>query len=81
VARGWESKSVEAQQEERARQAPVARPLSGPDEARRVDRQRTLHLTRARILHDLDRASAAAHRRMLEQALAAIDQQIAALEG
>lgn len=79
MARGWESKSVEAQQEERQRLAAPRRPMT-PDEAQRADRQRTLQLTRARVLRDLDRAHADAYRRMLEEALAAVDRQIAALE-
>ena len=37
-------------------------------------------MTRARTLHDLGRANVDAHRRMLEQALAAVDDQLAALD-
>jgi hypothetical protein len=40
---------------------------------------RTLELSRARLLADLQRATNAAHRRMLEQALAALDDQLRAL--
>jgi len=78
MARGWESKAVEAQQEERARAAaPVRRT---PEELQRRDRRRTLEMTRARIVHDLGVATAAPHRRMLDDALAAIDQQLAAID-
>jgi hypothetical protein len=79
MARGWESKSVEAQQEEKARAQTVRRGWSA-EEAQRQDRRRTLELTRARILDDLDHANADAHRRMLDQALAAVDDQLAALD-
>jgi hypothetical protein len=79
MARGWESKSVEAQQEEKARAQTVRRAWS-VEEAQRQDRRRTLELTRARILNDLDHANADAHRRMLDQALAAVDGQLAALD-
>jgi hypothetical protein len=79
MARGWESKSVEAQQEEKARAQTVRRGWSA-EEVQRQDRRRTLELTRARILDDLDHANADAHRRMLDQALAAVDDQLAALD-
>ncbi|HEX2442622.1 MAG TPA: hypothetical protein VHJ77_01660 [Vicinamibacterales bacterium] len=79
MARGWESKSVEAQQEEKQR-AVVVRRVWSAEEAHRQDRRRTLELTRARILHDLDHATADAYRRMLGQALAAVDDQITALD-
>jgi hypothetical protein len=79
MARGWESKAVEAQQEEKER-SQSARRVWSAEEAQRQDRRRTLELTRARILNDLDHANADAHRRMLGQALAAVDDQLAALD-
>jgi hypothetical protein len=79
MARGWESKSVEAQQEEKARESGTKRRWSA-EEAQRQDRRRTLELTRTRILSDLDHANADAHRRMLNQALAAVDDQLAAID-
>ena len=39
-------------------------------------RRRTLELTLTRARHDLSRATAPAHRRMLEQAIAVLDQQL-----
>jgi hypothetical protein len=78
MARGWESKSIEAQQEEAARNKPARPHLS--DAQRTVEeKRRTLTLTRARALDDLARAANPQHRRMLEQAIAAIDQQLAEL--
>jgi hypothetical protein len=79
MARGWESKAVEAQQDEKARAAPAPRTWS-VEQAQRADRRRTLEMTRARTLHDLERATVDAHRRMLEQALAAVDDQLATLD-
>jgi hypothetical protein len=78
MARGWESKSIEAQQEEAARSRTPARALN---EAERdaLERRRTLELARARAADDLSRATAAAHRRMLEQTLAVIDEQLGKL--
>jgi hypothetical protein len=79
MARGWESKSVEAQQDEKARTAPAPRSWS-LEQAQRADRRRTLEMTRARIVNDLGLATAEPHRRMLDDALVAIDQQLAAID-
>jgi hypothetical protein len=73
MARGWESKSIEAQQDE------AARPALTPDQRVVAERRRTLELSRARAIDDLRRATAPPHRQMLEQALQAIDQQLAEL--
>ena len=77
MARGWESKSVEAQQEEAIRsgqkRATAAELATG-------ERRRTLELTRKRALDDLSRASAPAHRDMLEHAIASLDEQLATLK-
>lgn len=78
MARGWESKSVEAQQDaavERGSKAVKVR----ADGARLAERA-TLSLARTRALADLQTASAAAHRSMLEQAIADLDRRIAALD-
>jgi hypothetical protein len=75
MARGFESKQVESQQEEAARPRVTGTAVSA-QEAERIDRRRTLELSRARLAADLQRASVAAHRKMLEQALAAIDAQL-----
>jgi len=75
MARGWESKSIEAQQEEASRKRD-ARPLLTDDERRNRERRRTLELARAGAVADLARATAASHRQMLEHALAALDEQL-----
>jgi hypothetical protein len=78
MARGWESKSVEAQQDEAARDR-VRRPAL--TEAQRASAQHrvALELARARALADLERATSPHHRQMLEQALAALDALLDAL--
>lgn len=78
MARGWESKSVEAQQDAAASQAP-RRPALTPDEAARRAQLETLTLARARAEADLRAASADAHRTMLERAIADLDRRIAEL--
>lgn len=81
MARGFESKSVEAQQEEAARgKAKTGHTLS-PDERVAEQRRRTLLLTRTRTERDLNRATVPAHREMLQQALAALDKELQELAG
>ena len=75
MARGFESKQVESQQEEAARPRSPGRRLTADDVAR-IDRQRTVELSLARLKADLERATNPAHRRMLEQALAALEEQL-----
>ena len=75
MARGFESKSVESQQADRDQPSEPAGPAS-PEEAARVDRRRTLELTRGRALADLASARSAAHRQMLEAAIRALDDQL-----
>ena len=79
MARGWESKSVEAQQDARERAAADRPSGVSPEEAARVERRRTLELTRTRALADLATASSPAHRQMLEAAIRALDEQLQAL--
>ena len=76
MARGWESKSVEEQQSERERETPSAPRMSPADVARAAQR-RTLELSRARAAADLTRATIPAHRKMLESAIRALDEQLA----
>jgi hypothetical protein len=76
MARGWESKSVESQQESAAaKQSPA--PGFNPRDAKRRAEQATLKLARTRALADLQQACAPAHRAMLEQAIADLDRRLA----
>jgi hypothetical protein len=79
MARGWESKSVEAQQQE-ALQHKARGPAPTAEELMRRERRRALELARTRARNDLERADAPAHRQMLQGAIAALDRQIAELE-
>jgi hypothetical protein len=78
MARGWESKSVEAQQADREQRETAAAPVS-PGEAEQLARRRTLELSRARALADLASARNPAYRAMLEAALRAIEEQLQCL--
>ena len=79
MARGWESKSVEAQQDEAIRRTSVRPALSDAQRAERARRQ-TLELSRSRALDDLTRATAPHHRQMLEATIRALDEQIASVD-
>lgn len=75
MARGWESKSIEAQQEEASRGRSPAAALTEEQRVRR-EKRRTLELARTRVGAELNRATAPAHRGMLEQALITLDDQL-----
>ena len=80
MARGWESKAIEAQQdaaEDAGRRTPTA--PADPAEAARSAERATWALARTRALADLQLACAPAHRAMLEQAIAELDRRLAAL--
>ncbi|HEX8844352.1 MAG TPA: hypothetical protein VF791_06900 [Pyrinomonadaceae bacterium] len=75
MARGWESKAVEAQQEEADKRARTraAREEVTPEERARRERLESLRLTRARTLAQLERAIRTAHREMLQRTLRALE--------
>ena len=75
MARGWESKSVEQQQEEAATSKSLAAPLT-PEQIAREKRRQGLLLSRQRVLQQLEAASNPRHRQMLEAALADLDAQL-----
>jgi hypothetical protein len=78
MARGFESKMVEFQQEEAARGRTKNDAMSAEEKAR-LSQRRNLELSRARAVADLSRATAPAHKKMLEQAIAALDEQLKTL--
>ena len=78
MARGWESKAIESQQESAANSRRT-RPAPNPGDASRQAAHATLMLARTRALADLQSACAPAHRAMLEHAIAELDQRLAAL--
>lgn len=76
MARGFESKSVEAQQEDAVRARTAAAPKLTGDARVADDRRRALELTRKRTEADLRRATNPAHQQMLQQAITALDAQL-----
>jgi len=80
MARGWESKSVEQQQEEATSEpSQKTKPLT-PEQVGRSRRLATLELSRKRILHQLEAATHPRHRQMLKAALSDLDAQIAGVD-
>lgn len=76
MARGWESKSVETQQEEASRgRQPAGRAVTAGERAWE-ERRRTLELSRKKAVADLRRAVTPAHRAMLEAAIGDLDRQL-----
>lgn len=75
MARGFESKMVEFNQEEAARARTAKHALSADERARATKRQ-ALEMARTRAAADLERATVPAHRQMLEAAILALDEQL-----
>jgi hypothetical protein len=75
MARGFESKDVEFQQAEAERTKALGRQMT-PDERNASERRTTIELALARARGDLTSARSAAHKRMLTDAIAALEQQL-----
>lgn len=75
MARGFESKDVEFQQAEAERVKKLGRPLTA-DERDRKSRRQSIELALARARADLATARTAAHKKMLTEAIAALEQQL-----
>jgi hypothetical protein len=76
MARGFESKDVEFQQAEAERTKALGRQMT-PEERDASGRRVTIELALARARSDLTAARSAAHKRMLTDAIAALEQQLA----
>jgi len=75
VARGWESKSVELQQDDARSTGEPNRHLT-PEQKEIESRREGLKLSRNRTLAQLHSTENPLYRRLLEEALAALDDQI-----
>jgi hypothetical protein len=79
MARGWESKSVEAQQAEASQpQSPKKAALS-PEQKRVLQKKEGLLLERKRVQRQVQDATSERYRAMLQAALADLNRKIAAL--
>jgi hypothetical protein len=78
MARGWESKSIESQQDE-AQQKRVIKPALTAEERDRAQRRQTLELALARTQAELQTACHAAHRDMLHLKLESLKAELGRL--
>jgi hypothetical protein len=76
MARGFESKDVEFQQAEAERIKTLGPPLSAEERDRKSKRQ-SIALALARARADLAAARTPAHKKMLTEAITALEQQLA----
>lgn len=80
MARGWESKDVQAQVES-GQEPPghYGNKTKSAEDVRREQERKGLELSRTRIAHDLESATHPNHRKSLEAALAHLDKKLADL--
>jgi hypothetical protein len=77
VARGWESKSVEAQQAEAGEKSSQPRARMSAEQAAAFRQRENLMLARQRVLQQLEANSNPRHRQLLQDALAALEEKLA----
>jgi hypothetical protein len=76
VARGWESKSVEAQIESANLRRGEGKPRLTPEQLEAQRKRDSLLLHRTRVLSDLEKCSEARYRKTLSDGLAFLEQQL-----
>jgi len=79
MARGWESKSVEDQIQERESASAETRPRLTPEQLQLQARREGLQMIRTRTLMSLQSACDSRYRAHLERVLADVDAQLLAL--
>lgn len=80
MARGWESKSVEAQQDEARQQSSESRTKMSPEQAARSRERENLRLSRQRVAQQIESSQNPRHRKVLQDALAELDQRLSQFE-
>jgi hypothetical protein len=80
VARGWESKSVEAQQAEASDRSAEPRPKLSPEAAARSRERESLRLSRQQVLQRLEDTQNPRHRKLLQNALGDLDEKLKLLD-
>lgn len=80
MARGWESKDVESQVEEKTITMTAPKAQKSDDQVARDQEIQGLELSRKRIMADLESATHPNHKQSLEAALAHLDGKISALK-
>lgn len=80
MARGWESKSVEAQQAEASDKSAKPKARLTADAAARLRKRETLRLSRQRVLQQLEATQNPRHRQLLQDELDDLDQKLSHLQ-
>jgi len=80
MARGWESKSVEAQIEEKENAIAESVKTRTPDQVQHIIEKRTLELARAKVTHELASSQNPRYAQMLQRSLSELDKKIAAID-
>ena len=80
MARGWESKSVEAQQSEALEEVQRSHVRLTPEQADQQRKIEGLSLSHQRVLQQLEASRDPRHTQMLQQALADLDRQLQGLQ-
>jgi ABC-type uncharacterized transport system ATPase component len=80
MARGWESKSVEAQQAEAGEKSAAGRRRITAAEAERLRVRENLLLAKKRVLQQLEASQNPKHRQMMQQSLNELLKQLNQLE-
>jgi methionyl-tRNA formyltransferase len=80
MARGWESKAVEAQIEEKQTDTAKDVKIRTADQIQHMIEKRTLELARAKVAHELASSQNPRYAQMLQQSLSELDKKIAAID-
>jgi hypothetical protein len=81
MARGWESKSVEAQIEAKPERFSPAPKTRTPGQVQHLIEKRNLELARAKVAHELELSQSERYSHMLQQSLSELDKKIEAVSG
>jgi DNA-directed RNA polymerase alpha subunit len=81
MARGWESKSVEAQQADASEKTQKPRTKLTPEAAAHIRERENLRLARQRLLQQLESSQNPRHQDLLRSALSDLDQKLKRLDG
>ncbi len=76
MARGWESKSVEAQQAEASEKSAKGREKLSPEAAALARERDVLVLSRKRVLQQMEAVRDSRHQQVLKEALADLDMRL-----
>ena len=80
MARGWESKSVEAQQAEAREEISPRKPRLTVQQAENLRELEGLRLSRVRVLQQIEACTDPRYREILEKSLTALNRQLTELE-